>query len=351
MKTFATLKDVARIAGVNDATVSRAFTGKAPVAVETHRRIMDAAAKIGYRPISAARATRTGRTRFLGMVCSSLSMHSVLDPAFEVGLRKALRDSKLCLVQDMVEDPCPEHPEPPAPRIVRERTVDGLLINYAFGVPRAVHELLDRCRIPAIWINCKLDENCVRPDDLGAATQATGQLLEQGHSRIAYVDGDVMAENSQQDLHYSVLDRRAGYAQAMTEAGLTPRFLSIPPLAGVAQRPGAMLRVYTQWLQQADRPTAVLCGNDSGRVMLLAAAQTGLRVPRDLSILTIDNDPGAQRFIALDRVVVPFYNLGQAAVAELCALIEQPGQPRQPVVLPFDFQRAGSVARPDQSLS
>jgi LacI family transcriptional regulator len=349
VKTPATAQDVARQAGVTQITVSRAFSGKAPVADKTRRRIMAAADALGYRPHVSARATRTGRTGYIGMIRSAHKACSVLVPDFEAGLDAALHQRGLCLVRDTITDEVAlgDADESKLPRIVREKAVDGLLINYVFGTPPAVREMIDRCRVPSIWINRKREHNCVRPADHGGAYEATMHLIRHGHTRIAMAHD----ERSLQDLahgepHYANADRLAGYAQAMRDAGLVPRFEQLTRPSPGEYLPGYRVHVCEKFLRQPDRPTAVLCGDNQGRAMVAAAWRLGLRVPADLSVITFDNDAGADQELAVDRVLIRFRKIGEAAVGELCELISHPGTPRAPVVVPLEFHRVGTVAEP-----
>ena len=341
----ATANDVAREAKVTQVTVSRAFTGSAPVAEGTRRRIMEAAGRLGYRPSQAARATRAGRTGLIGMIRGAHRACSVHAPEFDAGLDAALNERGLCLVRDTIPDGTDGDG---LPRIVRERVVDGLVVNYAFGTPPAVREMIDRCRIPAVWINRRRDADCVRPDDEAAAYRATRHLLAHGHARVAMID----QERSLEDLafgepHYSAADRRAGYERAMRGAGLAPRYDLLPALRPGEYLPGHLAVACGTYLDRADRPTAVLCGNAQGQTLVAAAWRLGLRVPGDLSVVTFDNHAQADRGIAVDRVLVPFHRIGREAVAEVEAKVAHPGRDRPPVVVPLDFQRAGTVARPN----
>jgi len=347
-----TMQDIADRVGVHQATVSNVLNGKLRAtrsdAARRAAEIRRVAVEMGYRPSAAARAVRTGRTGFVGMLRSPSPACSVLEPLLDAGIDEALHACGLCLVRDIVDDISEHQINDPPPRIVRENVVDGLLINYAFGTPPAVRDLLDRCRVPAIWINRKRDTNCVRPNDEGAAVEATRHLLAHGHRRIAFIPQPAYEEPAQWEQHYSVADRQSGYEQAMREAGLTPRIMELPPMSACDfLRVGHLVRSCVQWLGQPDRPSAVLCGfSGGGRTMLLAAAYAGLRVPEDLSVMTFDNDAGADEHIAVDRVLVRYRAMGCAAVSELCVLIDRPDVPRRPVVIPFEFHRTGSVARP-----
>mgnify|MGYP006276893571 FL=1 len=341
------MQDIATRVGVTRATVSNVLSGKhapeRPYARERAELIRRVAREIGYRPSVAARATRTGRTGFIGMIRSPSLMCSVHVAAFDHGLDEALHERGLCLVRDTIDDDAST-----APRIVRESAVDGLIINYAFGTPPHIREMLDASRIPAVWVNRKRDRNCVYPDDEGASAEATRAMLGRGHRRVAMLGTVPRRSKRATEPHTSTADRHRGYERVMRAAGLAPRFepLRMPEdLAAV--KSGWLLRACVAFLRRTDRPTAVLC-NFNGRTMLHAAEIARLRVPEDLSVMAFDDEAGADERTAVDRLLVPHLPMGRAVVAETCALVDDPASPREPVVLPFEFHRTGTVGRPGE---
>jgi DNA-binding LacI/PurR family transcriptional regulator len=109
-----------------------------------------------------------------------------------------------------------------------------------------------------------------------------------------------------------------------------------------------MLAAFEQWLARPDRPTAILC-SDGGRVLLAAAWKLGLQVPRDLSVVTFDNEAAAGSRIAIDRMLVRYRSLGRAAVEALTQRLDDPDashDPRPARLIPFEFHQVGTVAGP-----
>ncbi|MEM7577402.1 MAG: LacI family DNA-binding transcriptional regulator [Planctomycetota bacterium] len=352
MPSTATLNDVAQAAGVTHITVSRAFSGKGAVAIATRERIFKAAKRVGYRPNTAARAMRSGRTGFIGMIRSPLIQHAVHTPQFDAGLDEELNEKGLCLVRDIIDESSlaendASKAKPSLPRIVSENAVDGLLINYAFGTPPAVREALDRFGVPAIWINRKRSENCVYHNDLGAAIEATSELVSHGHRNIAYIrEPSHAASSASGETHYSAGDREDGFARTMRAAGLAARVEDMPMNpTDDASKIDHLLQAYITYLRSPDRPTAVLCQR-GGRVMRMAAAVCGLSVPGDLSIMTFDEDAPADQDIAVDRLLTRGRAMGGAAVHEVCALIEGGEPSRTAVAIPLEFHRVGTVGVP-----
>ncbi len=350
MKKNVTMEDIARRVGVHAATVSNVlnnrFDAKRSDAARRAKEIRRVASEMGYRPSGAARATRTGRTGLIGMLRSAEHRCSVHEPRFEFALDDTLHAAGLCLVRDIIEDDVDQ-----PPRIVREYVVDGLIVNYAFNTPGPVRELIDRCQIPAVWVNRRREQNCVRPDDEGAAYLGTQHLLDHGHTDIAFLYFRNESE-ADREPHYSSADRQQGYIKAMKAAGLTPRVedlnerLSSEDLRG----PGKVHRKFTQWLKRPNRPTAVLTVG-YGDVLRLTAEAAGLVVPKDLSIVGFENNNLREGEVAIDRLLNPYTEMGKAAVHEMLALVESPVQERSPVVLPFQFRKTGSVAKLPNSSS
>jgi LacI family transcriptional regulator len=345
------MEDIAVRAGVNRATVSNVLNGRFQArrsdAVRRADRIRKIAHEMGYRFNVAARSTRTGTTGLIGLIRSPLLSHSVHAPEFESGVDEALHRRGLCLVRDLIDQAVENDDAEDAtrvPRIVREKVVDGLLVNYAFGTPPAVRRLLDRCQIPALWINRKRDANCVHPADEGAAFDATRHLIGLGHTDIGFVVAGHEALGGYEP-HYSTIDRVAGYRRAMLAAGLRPRILETDKPGDLRDKVGHGLREAQKLLAMPDRPTALVCERD-GHNVLHAAALAGVRVPRELSLITFDNVAASGQHIPIDRMLVRYKALGVLAVEELLHLMnDEAPEPRRPVAVPFEFHLTGTTTR------
>jgi DNA-binding LacI/PurR family transcriptional regulator len=234
------------------------------------------------------------------------------------------------------------------PRILREWTCDGLLINYNKRIPQRMIDLLEEYHLPSIWLNCKRDCDCVYPDDLAAGREAAQRLLAAGHRRVAYVSYSYKVE----DAHYSELDRRDGYLQAMREAGLPcqahDRYADGLDKQGGPAGLEHRTDVWRRVLARAERPTGVVAyGASTLRHVLRAAEDVGLRVPRDLSVVTFGGAPlSLVRQIA--TVVIPEAEVGRVGVEMLLAKIAAPGEALAPRVVATEF-RPGETIGPPQA--
>jgi LacI family transcriptional regulator len=341
-----TLKQIATKAGVSTYTVSIALNGDpkagriSPDRVKAVRKI---ARQMGYRANAAAVAMRTGRRGCIGMVTSTEFSFSVHVPDFERGVVTELARRGLYLAKDHLVEAA-GGAAVSLPRLVTESIADGLLINYAFNIPAQMEKLLRQHATPAIWINSKHTVNCVRPDDEAGGIVAARVLLEHGHRRIVWIDPSATRPQDTAEAHYSAADRQAGYARAMTEAGLKPWIIDRGRIGSTDEAyRGHMLRRLLALLDGPDRPTALIT-NGGGRAAMLAAARLGLRVPADVSIIAFDDIGYHDNEIAFTRLLIPFEDIGVEAVREVCALMASPGE-RDPRLVPLVFQNVGTVGK------
>ncbi|HEX3134941.1 MAG TPA: LacI family DNA-binding transcriptional regulator [Planctomycetota bacterium] len=337
-----TLKRIAEQCGLSLQTVGAVLSGKADLfRPETVARVQAAATELGYRPNSAAKAMRFGRFDCAALVLSDNPWRSTLFRPQITGMDHALTAAGMHLVHAIIpEDDLRARGQ--VPKIIGELMADGLLINYNTGIPEALDQVITKHRLPAIWMNAKRACDCVYPDDEGAGRQATEHLLKLGHRRIAYVD--YCHATSHQDHHYSALDRQQGYEQAMRAAKLPPRVFTAALAVPTAQIPQAA----RTWLTAADRPTAVVtyCEREAEPIFYAATALLGMQVPRDLSIVTIADDPADHTGVPLATVILPRYELGKVAVELLVQRIASPRRSLAARALPSRLEAGVSTAPP-----
>lgn len=337
-----TLKRIAEHCGLSLQTVGAVLSGKEKLfRPETVAKVQAAAAELGYRPNSAAKAMRSGRFNSAALVLSDNPWRSTLFRPQITGMDHALTAAGMNLVHALIpEEDLRERGQ--VPKIIGELMADGLLINYNTGIPDALDQVITKHRLPAIWMNVKRARDCVYPDDEGAGRLATEHLLKLGHRRIVYVD--YCHATTQPDQHYSAWDRQAGYEQAMRAAKLTPRVITSPE----SLPPAKQMPVTRAWLSAADRPTAVVtyCEREAEPILYAATALLGMQVPRDLSIVTIADDPADHTGVTLATVILPRYDLGKVAVEMLVERIAAPKRSLAARVLPVRLEPGVSTAAP-----
>jgi len=320
--------------------VSNALSGSPLVKPLTKERILRAAADMGYRPNSSARAMRNRRFGAVALVLSTERTRSHLQNGLLDGIHSALGERDVHLtVASLPDDKLTA--EGFVPKILRDLAVDGLLINYTDHIPRGMIYLIEKNQIPSIWLNTRRAGDCVHIDDLASSRAATDKLIELGHRRIAYVDyHNGMADPAP---HYSVCDRRAGYEEAMARAQLTPRIISepqtIPPEQRVAHAMG--------WLCDANRPTAIVTYSPYTAVpVVMAALKCDVDVPESLSVLTFAEQSFDNMGLPLGRCVLPQREMGSAGCHALFDKIDNPQKVQPPISLSTRFEWGGTVSKP-----
>jgi DNA-binding LacI/PurR family transcriptional regulator len=273
-----TIKDVARLAGVNHSTVSRALHGSPLISSETTDRVRQAALQLGYQPSAAARSLKTHSSRVLGVVVSQID-----DPFFgEVlqGIEEAAQSSGYSLF--IAASQHDQERQEAIFQAMREHRVDGLIIcSTSFDAVQNRQFLDDG--IPIVVVNNQAEKDykySIYHDDVGGSRQITRHLLELGHRRIAYLGNSLSGRTN--------LDRLSGVEQELKTAGI-----EIPPtylfeVAGGKSEHG--FAAIASLLKHSQRPTALVCFNDMLAIgALQGLQQSGFQVPRDISVTGFDN--------------------------------------------------------------
>lgn len=304
----ATIRDVARAAGVSVATVSRAMNGAANVLPQTRQRILEAARTLRFTPSGAARSLITRRTDTIGALLPDL--HGEFFSELIRGIDQAARSRGLHL---LVSSSHGDADEAAAALRAMNGRVDGLLMMS----PHVDAEFLQSnlpVNLPAVLLNTGLDlDSQVRfaVDNFGGAQAMTRHLAATGRQRIAFISGAQGNDESQERLRGYRAGLRAGAKAIVVDGDFTEE-------SGWA----AGRRI----AQMQPRPDAVFAANDMMAIGCLAAlAEAGVRVPEDIALGGFDDIPIA-RYVApaLTTIRVPIATLGAAALEALTRVLEHP---------------------------
>ncbi|HEX7117567.1 MAG TPA: LacI family DNA-binding transcriptional regulator [Longimicrobiales bacterium] len=309
----ATIRDVAREAGVSVATVSRVFNDSGPVKAETRRRIMTVARRLRFVPNTAARSLSTRRTHAVGVVLPDLHgefFSEVIRGIDQVVQRRGCH----VLVSSSHND---RAAVAKALRAMRGR-VDGVVIMAPdMDVPTLVANLPER--LPVVLLNSDLGHgqyDSLNIDNFGGAYAVTRHLLRRGHRRIGMISGA--------DHNHDARERLRGYRAALADARVEFREELVAPGAFTESSGHAAAK---RLLALAPRPTAIFAGNDSMALGALSALRAaGLRVPEDVALTGFDDVPMA-RYVTppLTTVRVSIAELGMRAAARLFDSLEAGG--------------------------
>ncbi|WP_037673122.1 LacI family DNA-binding transcriptional regulator [Streptomyces griseus] len=319
------IKDVAAAAGVSATTVSHILNrveGKR-INPDTRKRVLKAAEELGYAPNGLARGLRLRRSHTMGFVSDEIATTPHAGRMI-LGAQEAAAAEGLVLL--LVNTSGDAELERTSIEMLLQRQVDGVLYAAMYHrivqLPESLHStptvLLDaRCDDPAI--------PSVVPDEVQGGRTAVKELTDHGHRRIGMTvpTADTPA----------LRGRLEGYRTALAEVGVPydPSLVVAEPT--VPNDTAAGHRAALRLLTSENRPTALFCFNDRMAMgAYRAAAELGLSVPGDLSVIGFDNQelicdglhPG------LSTVQLPHYEMGARAVAQLLALTATPGRPPGP---------------------
>jgi DNA-binding LacI/PurR family transcriptional regulator len=270
----ATIRDVARLAGVSTSTVSQVLNGGRPVAAATRARTLEVITELGYRPNVFGRGLRTRRSHLVGVVLPDLS--NPFYPALVRGVQDRLGSSGYhAVVGNTDGDPAQER------ELVVElldREVDGLVVVH-FTLKASDFSGIAGRGVPLVVIGGPRGFDHVHTNDFRAAAAMTTYLLETGYGSVAHIGGPVGRGPAG--------PRCAGYRAAMRRHGLSG------PKAPVVYSDFSMTggaKALVEILERGTTPRAIFCANDLMALGAIEAAQAhGLRVPEDLAVAGFDD--------------------------------------------------------------
>lgn len=304
---MATIKDVAKHAGVAISTVSAVLNRSAPVSEDTIARVNAAIEATGYTPHGGAQSLRSGRSRLVGLVVPNIANPHFAAVAREVE-NACLRAGYMSMVYSSGQDAARESQ---VLTMMRVQRVAGLILvptrsDAAHGA--ALREKID---VPAVLLDMQvegLSYDVVKADNVAAGRLATEHLLARGHRRIGIIDGLPGLATSD--------DRHKGYADALRAAGLRP----LPRLAvpGNFDRDDSH-KAALQLLGSKNPPTAIIAVSNMTTIgVMFAARELGLRIPDDLSLVGIDDFDLAAFLDPQPTVVVnPILDMARHSIARL----------------------------------
>ena len=334
LRSPASIKDIARMAGVSHSTVSRALRNSPLVNRKTTEEIQGIARELGYQPSAIARGLVTRKTRTIGVVVTTIADPFVSEVV--IGIELAANDNGYSVfLADSNADPARETS---VVHSFAERRVDGIVVTSS-RVGALYTPLLAQMMVPIVLINNQHPGEFVHSvmiDNVPASREATGHLVRLGHRRIAYV-GDQYG-------HQSDAERFAGYREAIEDASLPfhPQLVTY----GDGKPEGGILAM-DKLLALPQPPTAVFCYNDMTALGVLRSLRVhGLRSPADISLVGFDDlffvsytDP------QLTTVRQPMQRMGRMAMESLVKLMS--GQPSgEAVKVPAELIVRESTAPP-----
>jgi len=343
-QTKTTLRDVAERSGFSTTTVSHVLNdvpGKR-IPEATRIRVQEAAAELSYRPNRVAQGLRLQRSNLLGFVSDHVATSPHAGQVILGAQDAASEHGRMLMLMSSGDDAELEELEI---RALLDRQVDGII--YATEYHRVLTPPAALAGAPTVLLDARsagAAMTSVVPDEVGGALTAVRELTDHGHRRIGFL-------NNVDDIPATVL-RLEGFRLALRAARC--RYSAERVVSDSSDAPGgyrAALRLLNQ--PEGSRPTGLFCFNDRMAMgAYQAAADLGLSIPRDLSIVGFDNQEliAASLRPGLTTAELPHYAMGRWAVGALMTLIDSTDeQPTQETTLPCPLVRRASVGPPHRS--
>lgn len=321
---MATMKDIARLAGVSTSTVSHVINKSRFVSEDIAERVNKAAQDLNYAPSALARSLKMNRTRTIGMLVTTST-----NPFFgEVvkGVERSCYHKGYNLILCNTEGDN-ERMKASINTLLQKR-VDGLLLMCSTLEGERI-EVFDRYPdIPVVvmdWGPMLFASDKIQDNSLSGGYIATNYLIECGHKEIGCITGPLIRHQAQM--------RYEGYKRAVLEAGLeiNPKWI----VESDFECEGGY-EALNRMLEKGPLPSSIFVSNDMMAMGVLNAAhEKGIRIPEDVSIMGYD-DIHIARFMspALTTVHQPKYRLGKVAVETLLKKLEK--ETLEPQVVQLD---------------
>ncbi|MCN9239379.1 LacI family transcriptional regulator [Streptomyces sp. RY43-2] len=318
---MASIKDVAAVAGVSVATVSRVLNDHPSVSSDARTRVRAAVEALGYRPNAVARSLRTHETRTLGLVISD-----VLNPYF-AHLARSVEEEARALGYSVIIGNADERPDlqDHHVRTLLDRRIDGLLVSPTDGGSPLMLNAA-KTGTPMVFVDrwiAGVDVPVVRADGRAAVHDLVAHLYALGHRRLAIIAGPAATTTGS--------ERVQAFRVAMGEYGLPL------PDAYIGQgdfQAESGRRATERFLDLAEPPEVVFAADNLMALGALDAIRSrGLRIPDDIALAAFDDIPWfVHTDPAITAIAQPTAELGRAAVRALIDRVE--GRTARSVTLP-----------------
>lgn len=323
-----TLEEVAKLAGVSRATVSRVVNSPERVSLKYRERVLKIIKETGYQPNQAARILASRRSNIIGLIIPSRADLIFTDPYFAAlitGISRACNTHNYTLAlffqsqqeQDQVYQ-----------RALGAGLLDGLIVTADKITDPLIPQIIAR-RIPAVYVGRPLDKtntSFVDVDNVAGAYMAVSHLIRLSYQRIATITGPMSSTTS--------IDRHEGYVKALTERN-RPVEDALIVCGDFTQDSG-----YTAMRQLLPhKPDAVFAATDTMALgAIQAIREANLTIPDDIAIVGFDDLPPA--IIAdppLTTIRQPVNQSGILAVEMLIDLLETGSDMPRHTILPTDL--------------
>lgn len=309
---MATIKDVAKRAGVGLGTASRAIAGTGPVSAKAAERVRKAVEELNFRPSHAARVLQNGQSQTIGVFVPLIhgSFYTPILHAVYTNLKATGRHMVVDFGQTLDSE---RQDALDGAEFLVDKGCDGLIIMGTRLKPKDVEKLM-ALQPKTVLLNrtaAGFADRCFNPDHRTAGAVAARTLVEAGHRKLAVIEGPPASTDNAARLKgfYEELERHAIEVDA------------IPRVSGDFSPASGATGVKTL-LEGRKKFTALFCANDESALGAVAyLQQTGVSVPQDLSVMGYDGiDLGAFTVPPLTTIMIPWREIAKSALHHLLNL-------------------------------
>lgn len=335
---MANIYDVAKLANVSTATVSKVLSNTPYVSSRTKERVLEAVRQLDYAPSLAARGLTQSRTYIIGLVIPYDPDYLFDDPyLLEVmrGVEGAALEQNYTVLLSMAKK---ADQRSAYTRLLRTGYVDGAITVETFEGDAAAQEMEAR-GMPRVSIGYRGGThpvNCVHSNDYTGGYEATKHLLSLGHRRLGFISGPAHFMGATEE-------RQRGTRDALKEFGL--ELENYPVVYGDFTLESGYAASIAM-LEIAERPTAIFAMNDRMAAgVMRRAREVGLNLPGDLSVIGFDDiSLAALLEPPLTTIRQPSVQMGRVALEKLYEVISLGTGDFEPLVLPVELILRGSTA-------
>ncbi len=333
-KQVSTMREIARLAGVSQSTVSRVLNRNPSVDPELQAIVLKIMEEVNYRPNVSAQGLVSGKTRSIGLLTRSLG-----SPFFGEILRGATTELMAAGYSPIIALGSDEPGEDLAAlSLLLERQADAMILQVGAQVSDDyLRELASEKPFVVVGRNVPgIEDRCVYANGFDAAYRATSYLIECGHTRIAHISGQLNL--------FDAVERRNGYCQALIDHGL-PVIQEII-VEGDFTEAGGPKTTEKLLSRRPEFPfSAIFIANDQMAISArLALYRHGVAVPEDISLVGFDDLPNSQYLIPpLTTIRYPAAEMGVMAAKMVLGLLY--GRQVEPPQLALELVIRESVAQ------
>lgn len=324
VKRRASSTDVARLAGVSQSAVSRAFTPGAAISDKTRRKVEKAADELDYKPNALARSLITSKTNIVALLTGDLQNPFYARIVNEISLR--FQEAAYHVLLFSVSEN--EKADAAVSEVLKYR-VDGVMLTSA-ELSSQMIEACQRLGTPVVLYNRRANDSgvsSVRLENVESSRRVADFLVDSGYERIAYLAGsDVDGTNA---------DRERGFVERLAERGHPLKLRAQGDYSFESGR-----EAFAGLWKARAKPDAVFCVSDRMAFGAMDAARfdLGLKVPGDVAIVGFDDLPtSSYPSYQLTTIRQPVRDMAHAAVDLLLAKIEAPDTMARTVLLPGEL--------------